>query len=105
MGGCPGGGGGGALVCGDAKMGLEIGIDGGTRLARLSLAVGDIGEAVSTVIFVGLPDGTGGAANTVGGLSLLGGRLSCKDLSSSESSPGLSALSIRRCGGMLERAR
>lgn len=77
-------------------MGLAIGTGGAPRLARLSFAVGDIGKAVSRFMFVGLFSGTRGALGDTLGPSLLCGRLSRIDLSSSESSPGLKGWSIRR---------
>lgn len=94
-------------------VGLDIGMGGGPRLARLLFIVGDTGELISTLMVLGLLAGRGGAAPIGGGPSLLWGRaVSCSetrlvgsDLSSSESSPGLGGLSIRGGGGAPGRVR
>ena len=70
LGGWPGGGGGGALVCGDPIVGL-IGTGGGPRLKRLISADGEVGGDVSRREgSVGLRGGAGGSA---GGPPLLCG--------------------------------
>jgi hypothetical protein len=94
-------------------VGLDIGIGGGPRVMRLSFIVGETGVVISRLICPGLLDGRGGAVPIMGGPSLLCGRaascsdtrLAGKDISSSESSPGLNGLSIRCGGGASRRVR